>query len=357
MTCQKITGSDVFHRVHYSLSTDNGKSWSEPAPISSFGHKDLGNNLVEGVCDVVPEYHQKTDTVLAIAHNVFYNKMERKVNGNSLYLTKPNSDRHPVYSIRNSDGSWSKRKTLDFKIADKSGMYTAGSAQRVTLENGDIIIPISLTSDQKATKNARMICSCLCSYDGEELKIKEHGNTLRFDCGRGLLEPSIIKYNGMYYMTIRTEDNRAYLSFSEDGLQWQGLYPWNWDNGEQLITSTTQQHWLEINNELWLVYTRKSKDNEHIMRWRAPLYMAKVSFNNKSGMPFDKNKNIPCLIRNSEKTIIPIRASENDTTNAARMGNFDVRSLNENEALLTVGECLIEAGVFIGDTIIAKIKG
>jgi hypothetical protein len=70
MTCQSISGSDYLHQVSWSVSSDNGATWSEPAAIPSLGRRTLPDGYEEGVCDVVPQYHPHTDTVLAMGRNV-----------------------------------------------------------------------------------------------------------------------------------------------------------------------------------------------------------------------------------------------------------------------------------------------
>jgi hypothetical protein len=308
--------------------------------------EELEDGLFEGVCDVVPEYHAPTESTLCIGHNVYYEKATYQTDHNKLKITKPYHDRHPVYITRKPDGSWTEARQLEYDFDEVNSMYTTGAAQRITYNNGDVLMPLSLTSDQDFTKQARMICTCLYSFDGEELKFKEQGNMLRFDCKRGLLEPSLVKHNDRYYMTIRTEDNRGHVSVSEDGLNWSGIFPWEWEDGEPIITSTTQQHWLKINGELWLVYTRKTPENSHVMRWRSPLFAAKVCLDNA----------FPCLIKDTEQVIMPMRPSELDNTNVAKLGNFDIRSIDENTAWLTVGENMVEDERYTGDTLMGIIK-
>ena len=49
LTCQDITGSDVFGQVHWSIGADNGQSWTYPEPIAALGRHDLPEGLQEGV--------------------------------------------------------------------------------------------------------------------------------------------------------------------------------------------------------------------------------------------------------------------------------------------------------------------
>jgi hypothetical protein len=65
MTKQVIGGSDYFGPVHWSISNDQGRTWSEATPIPALDRKPVKahEGLMAGVCDVVPEYHAATDTV------------------------------------------------------------------------------------------------------------------------------------------------------------------------------------------------------------------------------------------------------------------------------------------------------
>ena len=74
MTLQGIAGSDLYGPVHWTISRDNGATWSEPAPIAGLGRRDLEKDWQEGVCDVTPEFHHRSNTVLAVGHNVYYHR-------------------------------------------------------------------------------------------------------------------------------------------------------------------------------------------------------------------------------------------------------------------------------------------
>ena len=331
MTCQTIGGSDVFSQVHWSASYDNAKTWTEPEPIPSLGRQMLPDGIEEGTCDVVPDYHLQTNTVLAIGHNVYYKNN---------VLTKPNEGRYSVYVIRDSEGRWSERKKLQWDHPDISGIYTSGCAQRITLENGQIILPLSFGPKERKD---RAVCTALCSYDGKKFKILKTGNVLRLAVKRGLLEPTLTQLNGRFFMTIRAEDGFGYVSTSEDGLQWQKQQRWCWDNGEPLTMSTTQQRWLTHSNGLFLIYTRKANHNVNVMRWRAPLFLAQIDVKKL------------CLIRKSEKIIFPLRGDGiNDADHVARMGNFHVVNANPFESWVTVGETLPHDG-WKGNTLLGKI--
>jgi len=331
MACQSITGSDVFGRVHWSASPDNGATWRDPEPIVTLGRRMLPEGIEEGVCDVVPEYHPQTDTVLAMGHNVYY-----KDN----VLTRPGEGRYAVYVVRDRARRWSERRKLVWDDPRGTAMYTCGCAQRATLENGDVVVPLSFAP---LGRPDRAVGSVLCSFDGNEVIVRQSGNELRLTVDRGLLEPSLTRLGGRFYMTIRAEDGRGYVSTSEDGLHWAEQQAWCWDDGEPLTMSTTQQRWLTHSEGLFLVYTRKAEENVNVMRWRAPLYVAQVDTGTLR------------LIRSSERVVLPlIGDGVDDPDHVARMGNFHVVNASTEESWVTAGETLPHDG-WRGDTLLARI--
>jgi hypothetical protein len=183
----------------------------------------------------------------------------------------------------------------------------------------------------------------LCSFDGAELRVIRGGNALRLPVKRGLLEPSLTLFQNRYYMTIRAEDGHGYVSVSSDGLEWAEKKVWSWADGEPLAMSTTQQHWLEHSDGLYLAYTRKSEDNVNVFRWRAPLFAAR----------FDHERMV--LLRDTEMVLVPmIGDGVNEPDRVARLGNFHPVAVSTDQSLVTVGETLPKQG-WSGDTLQARI--
>ena len=334
MTLQEIAGSDFFGPVHSSHSSDLGKTWSDPAGITPLarypvpGHK----GLEQGVCDVVPQYHPASKSILALGHNVFYRGKR--------FSRKDQLARFPAYTVRHPDGSWTPLKKLEWNDPRGSFIYTNNCGQRVVMPDGDIIM--SFTFGDKST--ARSVAGVRCSFDGETLTVKEVGPPITSNKGRGLLEPSVTQFDGRFYMTIRAEDQRGYLAGSDDGIKYTDKIPWAWDDGETLTMSTTQQHWLTHSDGLFLVYTRKDKSNENVIRWRAPLFVARV----------DPEKH--CLIRSTEQVVLPLVGDGNkDPDSVALMGNFDVTNVSPDESWVTAGEWIPKKGAR-GDLLLGRIR-
>jgi hypothetical protein len=334
MALQEIGGSDYFGPVHWSESTDLGRHWENPQPIPSLGRipEPKQPGLMAGVCDVVPQYHPQTGTVLAMGHVVFYRGPR--------FSKNDQLSRYPVYAVQKADGTWGPRRILAWDDPRGGFIYTNNCGQRIVLPNGDIMMSFTFGPDSKN----RMVAGVLCSFDGEELKIKKVGPPLELKKGRGLLEPSVTRFGGKFHITIRAEDGHGYHSTSANGLDWQPKQQWTWDDGTKVPMSTTQQHWLTHSEGLFLVYTRKDQSNSGVIRWRSPLWLAQV--NSKTGR----------LIKATEQVVLPVMGDGvKDANSVALMGNFNVTNVSPDESWVTVGEWMPRRGAR-GDVLLARIK-
>jgi len=335
MTLQPIGGSDYFGQVHWSMSTDLGKTWSDPEPIAALGRDsvpDREDDLKAAVCDVVPQYDPVTKSLLAMGHVVFYK--------GDYFARKEQISRYPVYVTRDKEGTWSQRKILQWDDPRASHIYSNGCGQRVVLPDGDVLMSFTFGPEEVN----RMVSGVRASFDGELLNVKEVGPALHNDKGRGLLEPSVAEFKGQFWITLRAEDNRGYVSVSDDGLQYEEKRAWTWDDGTPIAMSTTQQHWLTHSDGLFLVYTRQDESNENVMRWRSPLWVAQVDPDRR------------CLIKSSEQVVLPLDGDGVDEPNqVALMGNFHVTHASPHESWVTVGEWMPRDG-YRGDVLLARIR-
>lgn len=317
MLLQEIGGSDYFGPVHFSESRDLGKNWTTPKRIASLDRVpvDGHDGLLSGVCDVTPQYHAATSTVLALGHVVFYR--------GSKFANKDQLSRFPVYTVRNQDGSWSERKQLKWDDPRGAFIYSNNCGQRVVMPEGDIMMSFTFGPES----NHRMVAGVRCTFDGQTLRVAKVGKPLTNQVGRGLLEPSVTRFGDHFLMTIRAEDGHGYVAVSEDGVDYEPQQPWRWDDGQAIGMSTTQQHWVAHGDALFLVYTRKDPTNQNVIRWRSPLWIARV----------DPKRRV--LIRESEQTVLPLvgdGVAEPDAV--ALMGNFNVTHASPQETWVTVGE-------------------
>lgn len=330
MTLQSIAGSDFFGPVHWMSSQDIGRTWTEPRPVAALGRIKRDDGWEEGVCDVVPEFHAATKTVLAMGHSVCYRGPK---------FEKDQPPRWPVYAVY-KDGKWGEREKLEWDDPRGSLIYTNNCGQRVVLPNGDIAFVITFNS--KETKRAA--AGVRCSFDGRTLSIKQVGPEMKHNAGRGLLEPSLVHWRSRFFVTIRAEDNRGYVATSDDGLTFSDKQPWTWDNGEPLTMSTTQQHWIAHSDGLFLAYTRRDATNINVPRWRAPVFVAQV------------DPNTLRLIRDTEQIALPLVGDGvNNPDDVAYSGNFHPVNVSPDESWITDGEMLPKRG-WKGDLLLSRIR-
>jgi hypothetical protein len=316
MNSLDLAGSDVF-RGMFGLETNNlSETWTEPVELETLKPR---FEIIDGVerpvavSDFWPGWHRASQKLLGTGHTVVYTPNWKVVQ------PRP---RHTSYSVYNAEtGNWGNWKKLQMSVDDKFYNSGAGCAQRFDLEDGSILLPISF---RPPGKNSH-ITVCRCSFNGEELNYLEHGTELKIDNDtRGLHEPSLTWFNGVYFLTIRN-DEKGFVARSKDGLHFEKYVPWTFDDGSDLGNYNTQQHWVTHSEGLFLVYTRRGANNDHVFRHRAPLFMAQV----------DPEK--LCVIRETEQVLVPERG--------ARLGNFGVTDVSENETWVTVSEWMQPHGV------------
>lgn len=330
MTTQKLllTGSDVFYELN-QLSTSNlGDSWSPPKPIESFKRQTVADGQLPAgasiapalvqqgdettVCDFVPQWHAASQRLLGIGQSVWYRD-------NRVMKVRPRGVAYA--SLDPATDQWSKWDVLQFPNEPKFQNAGSGSVQRVDLIGGDILLPIYFKEPQETQYSVTV---CRCRFDGTKLHYIEHGSVHTVPVKRGFAEPSLTKFNGRYFLTLRNDDH-GYVTSSNDGLHFDKPKRWTFDDGTDLGNYNTQQHWVTHSNGLYLVYTRRSADNDHVFRHRAPLFMARVE-------P-DKLH----VIRETERILVPERG--------ARLGNFGVTEISPKETWVTVTEWMQPEGV------------
>ncbi|MEM7387768.1 MAG: exo-alpha-sialidase, partial [Verrucomicrobiota bacterium] len=319
LTTMSETGKKVshdFHDIYESVSRDRGMTWSTPekiAPLSRI-RTDDGYEVAAG--DLWPGFHAKSRMVLSTGKTF-----------NFADGTKENFLRERVlYAVMDpGTNEWSPMKFLDVPEKDHGGFpmlaANAGTTQRWDLANGDVLLPVRY----QRNKEKRIYTSVVmrCSFDGRELKYIEHGSEHEIPEGRGLYEPSLIKFGGRFFLTLRA-DHSSYVTRGVDGINYEPAREWLFDDGTPLGSYNTQQHWAVIGKGLFLIYTRKGADNDHIMRHRAPLFIGQV------------DPETLRVIRKSERIVFE--------ENQATLGNSGVCRISSNEALITCGEGLLRLG-------------
>lgn len=315
MTMQKLllTGSDVFYALNHTSSSDLGKTWTPLVEHDkTLGRREEADGTIVAACDFTPKFHAKSGKLLGIGHTVRYS-------GDKVIHDRPRESSFSVYDPQTA--TWTPWATLEMPKEPKFYNSGAGCVQRVDLENGDILLPIYFKA--KGDKYYR-VTVLRCGFDGTTLRCLGQGNDMGLESGRGIYEPSLVKCAGRYYLTLRN-DTAGYVSVSDDGQTFSEPRKWCWTTtGEEIGNYNTQQHWVTHGGRLFLVYTRRGANNDHVFRHRAPLFMAEV------------DKATLTVERDTERILVPQRG--------ARLGNFGVCEVRENETWVTVAEWMQKNG-------------
>jgi hypothetical protein len=331
ITMQKIDriGTHMYHGLADMWSSDLGKTWTVPKELKSGAriiHKD---GLFETPVDMTPQWHRKSGKLLATGATFWQDpKTQHNI------PRGPSDTAYTVYDPKAKN--WSAWQKLKMPAGPKFFFARAGCSQRVDLPNGDILLPIYFYS--KGKEEINYVTVVRCSFDGHTLAYQEHGSELIVDLDAkrkrtGLYEPSLTKFKGKYLLTLRADEG-AYVSVSDDGLQFSEPKPWKFDDGQLLGSYNTQQHWVTHSDGLFLAYTRRGADNDEVMRHRAPIFIARV----------DPEKLV--VLRDTEQEVLPNLGKA--------FGNFGVCDVSENETWLV--DCLVGAAAGTPNVYIGKIR-
>ena len=313
MTSQKLTlsGCDLFGPLH-SMKSCDGVFWTEPEAEQAFLERmEDGQHLF--CCDFTPAFHQKTGKLLGIGHTTRYD------DAGVIAVPRRRDTCYSVYD--DAAGHFGEWRTVAMPDEDFYLDCGAGSAQRFDLPNGDILLPLYFKAPGDSFYQSAVLT---LGFDGRLLETKEISSPVCVDSEhRGAYEPSITFADGRYFMTLRT-DAKGYVCVGDTPSSFDTVKPWQWETGEEIGNYNTQQHFVTLNHHLYLVYTRRGLHNDHVFRHRAPLLIARVDTRRL------------CLIRETETAVVPQRG--------ARLGNFGVSQLGENEAWVTVTEWMQPIG-------------
>lgn len=327
LTMQKLwlKGSDVFFAVNEVRTDDLGATWTAPREHATLDRRKEPNGVEIIVGDFTPKWHAQTGKLLGTGPTVRYQK---NAVGAEVKISQNDAASRTAYSVYDpTQRSWTPWEMIVMPDDPKFFYATVGASQRVDLPNGEILLPFHFkTSGQSPYHTAVM----RCSFDGKKLSYLAHGDELsrpteagveyKQPAGRqtGVFEPSLTRFRGRYYLTMRN-DRAAYVATSTDGLHYGAVKRWKFDDGEDLGSRNTQQHWVTHTDGLFLVYTRVGANNDHVFRNRAPLFLAQI----------DPEK--LHVLRSTERILIPERG--------AGLGNaFGVTEVSPHETWVTTAE-------------------
>jgi len=300
-----LKGSDVFFGMHNIISDDAGKSWGPIVPSKTITRRQWGDGFQQVMCDATPFYHKASKSLLLLGHDAIYK--DNKV--------LPNRPRHILWSVFDDESQdWNPFRTIE--MPEANGMYFSagnGSGQTIEEADGTLLIPFYFT------KESGLMCSSVmrCSFENREMNVLEIGNALQSPIPRGLYEPSIVKYGSSYFLALRN-DQFGCVAKSTDGLNFSPAVHLVFEDGKEIGNYNTQQHWLTCDGRLFLAYTRRGANNDHVFRHRAPIFIAE----------FDPER--MCLLSETEQIAVPERG--------ARLGNFGCVSFQDGTAWVIASE-------------------
>lgn len=316
MTIQKhLKVSDYYSGLHFMRREGVDGAWSGPVLPPEIDWQQQPDGVTISVADVTPGWHGQTGKLIAIGCRVRYSPAGRQLDD----VKRAHQTVYAVFDPKTS--KWTPWEVLELPENDDFNFARNACAQWVVRNDGNLLVPLYIG---KSAKDRYSTTVAECRFDGEALTYQRNGNVMRLEVARGLYEPSLIAFRGRYYLTLRN-DERGYVTVSDDGLHFAEPKPWTFDDGAELGSYNTQQHWLAHRDGLFLVYTRRGANNDHIVRHRAPLFMARVDADRLQ------------VIRSSEKVVVPERGAE--------LGNFGACAINERESWVTVSE-----GMFMKDS-------
>ncbi len=275
VTTQEIEkrGAHGFRDIFITETNDGAKTWSEPKRIDALQRQRYEDGVERVFGDICPQWHAKTGKLLLTGKCFGF-----LLNPNDNKAKDDRSQERVAYAVHSPDtGAWTAMKIMDMPEKDHAGNPilepNAGCHQRVDLPNGDILLPVRYRADSKSRVYTTIVTRC--AFDDETLRYLEHGSEHRISIPRGLYEPSVCAFQGRYFLTMRGEEN-GHVTRGEDGLNYQPAVEWKFDDGQPLLSANTQQHWITHGDALYLIYTRKGANNDHVFRNRAPIFIARV---------------------------------------------------------------------------------
>jgi hypothetical protein len=309
ITLQKhLFVSDYYSGLAMLVSKNLGKTWKGPTVIRELGWRAESDKVDIAVADVTPGWHSRSGKLIDVGAQVRYNKKGKQLDD------KPQSHQTAYAIFDPKSERWSAWKTIQMPAGPKFNFARSACAQWLELPDGTVLLPFYYGLNATTPHSVTV---AQFSFDGKELKYQRHGTELELNQVRGLVEPSIVKFRNRFFLTIRN-DLRAYVTSGGDGLNYQPIKEWRFDDGGELGSYNTQAHWLAHSDALFLIYTRMGANNDHVMRHRAPLFMAQVDPDTLQ------------VMRKTEKILMPERG--------ATFGNFGAAPVTVNESWVTDAE-------------------
>lgn len=313
LTLQKhLRASDHYSGLSFMRSDDLGATWTAPILPPQLDWQKESDAVDIAVCDVTPGWHPQSGKLIAIGTKLRYSRTGEQ-------LTEVPGGYQCAYAVYDpATNAWQTWRLLETPHLDgKFFQLAPGCVQWLVKRDGTLLVPCYFKGPTGSDYTATVLH---CRFDGQTMTLIESGDEIGMVGGRGICEPSLAFYRDRYYLTLRN-DNGAYVATVADGLHFAPMLPWKFDDGADLGSYNTQQHWLVHSDGLFLAYTRRGANNDHIFRNRAPLFIAQVD-------PVTLT-----VMRATEQVAIPDRG--------APLGNFGAAPITSDESWITDAEYIL----------------
>jgi hypothetical protein len=314
VTLQKhLAASDHYSGLFFMRTDDLGATWSEPLEVPELAWRKAPKNATIAVIDVTPGWHAQSGKMVLIGAKTMYTaKGDHLRSEERSYETS-----YATYDPKNDQ--WTPWRELTMPETDgKFYRVGCGCSQWLVRPDGRLLVPVQYRPANEDTNWSATVLEC--DFDGRQMTYRKHGDELTVDDGGyGFAEPSIAFFQGTYYLTLRQKETAA-VATSNDGLHYKPYRSWKFDDNTDLGSYNTQTHWLVHRDGLYLAYTRRGANNDHVTWNRAPLFIAQVD-------P-DKLQ----IIRSTEKVLLPDRG--------VMMGNFGTAAITTAESWVTTAELI-----------------
>ena len=261
ITLQKhLKVSDYYSGLWTMRTDDLGKTWTGPTEIPELAWRPEPNGVVLAVADVTPGYHAPTGKLLAIGCSVRYSPK-----GAQLADTKRFSQTaYAVYDAHTN--RWTKWQTLQLPSDDKFNMARCACAQWIVDSDGTLLVAHLL--------RARRRCACFGDRCPRQVRRPEahlprarrralaqrRPRPLRA-VNRQMPGPLLAHYPQRSQRLRHRRQGRPPLRPRSN--------PGRSTTAPSSAATTPQQHWLAHGDGLFLCYTRRGANNDHIPRNRA----------------------------------------------------------------------------------------
>ncbi len=301
-----LSGSDVFYGQFLTKSDDGGGTWREPVRQTA-----LADTFEDGF-----RIARYATVRYSRAHSKWFALgMEQLYENDSVPSRVYRPDRpygRPIYvSVDAGGGAFTGYSPLPFPFACEMALPFG---QMLECANGDLLACFYFRPVGAGLKGRCVTVRYAFVDDGLRI-VKAGVPVVRDDLARGIGEPSLARFGGKVYMTLRSDEMGLWCVSDDGGISFSEPRPWTWTDGVRIGNKNTQQHWIPCDGGLFLAYTREDRNNGHVFRNRAPIFLAR--FDPVCGG----------LVRDTEFPLVPELG--------ARLGNFCVDHTGREAWLVT----------------------